>query len=75
MDSVKSFTVTSLFSGIGGLDLGFIGDITVHRDSVASLDWIEEESSTKRLCDAQEDTVRIKKFRMTYSQERKKSAS
>ena len=45
MDS--KFKVLSLFSGIGGLDLGFGGDVTVHKGSIASMDWIEMESSTK----------------------------
>ena len=43
-DSPEDLRVLSLFSGCGGMDLGFEGDFICHRGSVASHeDWIAEE--------------------------------
>ena len=43
-DSPEDLRVLSLFSGCGGMDLGFEGDFICHRRSVASHeDWIAEE--------------------------------
>lgn len=35
-----TYKVISLFSGIGGLDAGFGGDVVVHKNSIANRDWI-----------------------------------
>ena len=55
------YNVLSLFSGIAGFDLGFGGEVTVHKASVADSDWIEKESATK-------DFVTLKKtpFRTVF---------
>ena len=37
----------SLFSGIGGMDAGFDGEVIVHRDSIANKDFIDHEHTTK----------------------------
>jgi hypothetical protein len=34
-------TVLSLFSGIGGLDIGFGGDVVVHQKSISDESWIK----------------------------------
>ncbi len=40
MDEIK---VISLFSGIGGMDMGFGGDIIVHKDSISNKEFIDKE--------------------------------
>jgi len=37
----KPHKVISLFSGIGGMDMGFGGNVIVHEDSVAVKEWID----------------------------------
>ena len=35
--------VLSLFTGIGGMDLGFYGDVTVHKDSIVNKEFIDKK--------------------------------
>lgn len=45
--SLKDLNVLSLFSGCGGMDLGFEGAFEVHKDSVNQnihSDWVQEET-------------------------------
>jgi len=39
--------VISLFTGIGGMDIGFDGEVIVHKDSVVNKEFIDKEYSTK----------------------------
>ena len=44
----------SLFTGIGGMDLGFVGDVIVHKDSLLNKEFIEKKYIIK-------DFVKLKK--------------
>ncbi len=46
--------VLSLFSGIGGMDLGFEGDVIVHKNSVSQKEFVCKKDATK-------DFVQLKK--------------
>jgi site-specific DNA-cytosine methylase len=35
-DQVSKRRVVSLFTGIGGMDMGFDGEVVVHKDSIAN---------------------------------------
>ena len=37
----------SLFTGIGGMDMGFDGEVIVHKNSIADKDFIDHEHTTK----------------------------
>lgn len=39
--------VISLFTGIGGMDIGFDGEVIVHKDSIVNTEFIDKEYSTK----------------------------
>ena len=39
--------VISLFSGIGGMDMGFDGEVIVHKDSLSDIEFIEKPYSIK----------------------------
>ena len=39
--------VISLFTGIGGMDVGFDGEVIVHKDSIVNTEFIDKEYSTK----------------------------
>jgi DNA (cytosine-5)-methyltransferase 1 len=41
----KTYKVISLFSGMGGMDVGFAEQVVVHRNSVKENNYIEEESA------------------------------
>ncbi len=47
MKKESSYKVISLFSGIGGLDLGFSGEVIVHHDSVRDPECIERSAPVK----------------------------
>ena len=38
--------VISLFSGMGGMDVGFAHQVIVHNESISSRDYIESDSDT-----------------------------
>jgi DNA (cytosine-5)-methyltransferase 1 len=54
MDTYSKLKVISLFTGIGGMDLGFDGDVIVHKDSVKNKEFISK-------CYTIEDFVVLKK--------------
>ena len=39
----KKLKVLSLFTGIGGMDLGFYGDVVVHKDSIVNKEFIDKQ--------------------------------
>ena len=45
--TTTTYSVSSLFSGIAGLDSGFGSDVTVHKDSVADDEWIAQTATTE----------------------------
>tara|TARA_Y100000389_G_scaffold176305_2_gene187725 strand:+ start:756 stop:1838 length:1083 start_codon:yes stop_codon:yes gene_type:complete len=53
------FTVISLFSGIGGIDIGFEGKVVVHKDSISKDEFIEKESTTQDFVELKENNFRI----------------
>ena len=46
VDNSHVYTTLSLFTGIGGMDMGFGGNVIVHKDSIANKEFIEKESIT-----------------------------
>lgn len=46
-NSEKKLKVLSLFTGIGGMDLGFDGEVIVHKDSVKNHEFIDTEYTLK----------------------------
>jgi DNA (cytosine-5)-methyltransferase 1 len=45
-DQVSKRRVVSLFTGIGGMDMGFDGEVVVHKDSIANKEFIDREYTT-----------------------------
>ena len=43
----EPLTVLSLFTGIGGMDMGFDGDIIVHKDSIINTEFIKNDYKLK----------------------------
>lgn len=39
----EKFKVLSLFTGIGGMDMGFNEDVIVHKDSISNIDFIDKD--------------------------------
>ena len=39
--------VLSLFTGIGGMDMGFDGEVIVHKDSIINKEFVDKEYTTK----------------------------
>jgi DNA (cytosine-5)-methyltransferase 1 len=42
MDGICPFKVLSLFTGIGGMDMGFVERVIVHKKSIYQNEWIEK---------------------------------
>jgi DNA (cytosine-5)-methyltransferase 1 len=64
MNPVKPLKVVSLFSGCGGMDLGFEGDFIVHKDSVNEIlcpDYIQEH------IDADHVKLKTTKFQTVFA--------
>ena len=38
----KKLKILSLFAGAGGMDLGFYGDVVVHKDSIVNKEFIDK---------------------------------
>ena len=53
-NSTRKLRVISLFTGIGGMDSGFDGEVIVHKDSISNVDFIDTTYDVK-------DFVRLKK--------------
>lgn len=43
----KKLRVLSLFTGIGGMDMGFCGQVVVHKDSVRNTKWIAKRHTVR----------------------------
>jgi DNA (cytosine-5)-methyltransferase 1 len=42
-NSYEKYKVISLFTGIGGMDMGFDGEVIVHKDSIENKDFIDKK--------------------------------
>lgn len=51
--------VISLFTGIGGMDMGFEGNVIVHNDSIINKEFIKHAYSTKDFVELKEHNFRI----------------
>ena len=46
-NSTRKLSVISLFTGIGGMDSGFDGEVIVHKDSISNVDFIDTTYDVK----------------------------
>jgi len=46
-NSTRKLSVISLFTGIGGMDSGFDGEVIVHKDSISNVDFIDTSYDVK----------------------------
>ena len=53
------YKVLSLFSGIGGMDMGFGDKVIVHKDSIIDKGFIEKQSNTKNFVELKNNNFEI----------------
>ena len=46
----KTYKVISLFTGMGGMDIGFGNDVIVHKNSISEKQFIEKKYKIKKFC-------------------------
>jgi DNA (cytosine-5)-methyltransferase 1 len=46
-EKINELRVISLFTGIGGMDMGFDGSVVVHKDSIANEEFVEKSHPVK----------------------------
>ena len=59
MENENINTVLSLFSGIGGMDMGFGGNVVVHKDSVANTEFIFRDSTPQNFVELKKNNFKV----------------
>ena len=63
--------VISLFTGIGGMDMGFDGEVIVHEDSIINKEFVDKPSTIKDFVVLKKITLSVY-FKMIYLKGQKK---
>lgn len=59
MENEHIHTTLSLFSGIGGMDMGFGGSVVVHKDSIANSEFILKDASIQGFVELKKTNFKV----------------